>query len=276
MSPDKNARVEGYEAIYEQFDSPLMRRIRRQAYGEDVGQHSWVSADELRADVERLALTKESNLVDLGCGPCGPLTFLLSITGCRGTGLELSPAAIESGRARAVRLGVQHLISLRVADLNLPLDLDPGSFDAAMSLDVVLHLRERARFYAEVAHLLVPGGRFVLSDAGVRTGDMTAQEERRRSANGFAQYTLPGTNEELLDAAGFRVIGTEDCTESVVRNAAGRLAAVKAHRAELDEILSATEVEKQIDYLEVVVALAGRRALTRIMYFAELRQPLAG
>jgi hypothetical protein len=38
----------GYEATYREFDSPLMRQIRREAYGEDIGQHSWVGAAELR------------------------------------------------------------------------------------------------------------------------------------------------------------------------------------------------------------------------------------
>jgi cyclopropane fatty-acyl-phospholipid synthase-like methyltransferase len=271
VSPDQDARAEGYEAIYEQFDSALMRRIRREAYGEDVGQHSWVSADELRADVERLALTEASRLIDLGCGPCGPLTFVMAIVGCSGVGVEISAGAILAGRARAARLGVQNRMSLRVADLNQPLEIDSGSFDAAMSLDVVLHLRERALFFSEVARVLKPGSRFLLTDAGVRTGEMTADEARRRAARGYAQFVAPGRNEELLEAAGFRVIETADRTESVVRNAGGRLAAVKAHRAELEELITASEVEKQIDSLEAAVELAERRALSRVMVLAELR-----
>jgi cyclopropane fatty-acyl-phospholipid synthase-like methyltransferase len=276
VSANQDARAEGYEAIYEQFDSALMRRIRREAYGEDVGQHSWVSADELRADVARLRLTPESRLLDLGCGPCGPLSFVLEIVGCRGVGLELSQAAVETGRARAARLGVQNQVSLRTADLEKPLDLDSRSFDAAMSLDVVLHLRERARFYAEVARVLVPGGRFLLTDAGVLTGAMSADEGRRRSAHGFAQYVASGRNEALLEASGFRLIEVQDRTESVVRNGSGRLAAVMAHRSELEELISAKEVERQLDYLEAVIDLARRRALSRMMYLAELHAPRAG
>ena len=276
MSPDQDARAEGYEAIFEQFDSALMRRIRREAYGEDIGQHSWVTADEVRADVERLALTESSRLIDLGCGPCGPLTFVLSIAGCSGVGVERSAHAILAGRARAARLGVQNQLSLRVADLDQPLEVPSRSFQAAMSLDVVLHLRERASFYQEVARVLAPGSRFLLTDAGVRTGEMTADEARRRAAQGRAQYVGPGRNEELLEAAGFRVIETEDRTESVIRNAGGRLAAVKAHRAELEELITASEVERQIDYLEVVLDLARRRALSRFLYLAELHEPPTG
>ncbi len=80
-------RADGYEDFYREFDSPLMRQIRRHAYGEDIGQHSWVGADEVRADIDRLGLSGASRFLDLGSGPCGPLTFILATIGCRGTGV---------------------------------------------------------------------------------------------------------------------------------------------------------------------------------------------
>ena len=113
-----------YEAIYREFDSPLMRELRREAYGEDIGQHSWVRADELRRDVEALELTRSSRLLDLGCGPCGPLTFILGAVGCFGVGLDQSSAALAVGRARAKVLGVEPLLTVQQADLNEPLGLE--------------------------------------------------------------------------------------------------------------------------------------------------------
>ncbi|MEO8453486.1 MAG: hypothetical protein ABI647_27125 [Gemmatimonadota bacterium] len=55
----------GYDQTYAAFDSSLMQRVRREAYGEDIGQHSWVTADELRSDLQRLGLTATSRLLDL-------------------------------------------------------------------------------------------------------------------------------------------------------------------------------------------------------------------
>ena len=101
----EGALADQYEAFYREFDSPLMRQLRREAYGEDIGQYSWVGADELRRDAQRLGLTPTSRLLDLGSGPCGPLTFLLATVGCAGVGLELSPAAIQVGYTRATALG---------------------------------------------------------------------------------------------------------------------------------------------------------------------------
>ena len=71
---DKLAK--GYKNIYELFDTPLMRRIRAEAYDEDIGQNSWITATELRSYLPWLKLAECETFLDLGCGPGGPLTFL--------------------------------------------------------------------------------------------------------------------------------------------------------------------------------------------------------
>jgi SAM-dependent methyltransferase len=53
-----------------------------------------------------------------------------------------------------------------------------------MSLDVVLHLRDRAAVFAEVARTLEPGGRFLFTDAGIVTGAVSDDEVARRSLHG--------------------------------------------------------------------------------------------
>ena len=140
-----------------------MRQLRREAYGEDIGQHSWVGAEELRGDIPRLKLSPSSRFLDIGCGPCGPLTFILAAVGCSGTGVDISPSALQVGRTRAASLGISASLSVQKADLNEPLPFEPRSFDAAMSLDVVLHLRDRLTLFHEVAKVLRPGGRFLVT-----------------------------------------------------------------------------------------------------------------
>ena len=253
-----------YESFYREFDSPRMRQFRRDAYGEDIGQHSWVDADELRGDIPRLGLSPSSRLLDLGCGPCGPLTFILASVGCHGIGLEQSPAALRIGPERAASLGIEALLSVQVADLNEPLPFEPHSFDAAISIDVILHLRDRRKFFLEVVKLLRPGGRFLVTDAGVLTGSVSNEEKCKRSFHGHTQFVAAGWNEELLESAGFRLIETENRTASAERNASGRLAALQRHPAEL---------EKQQEYLETVIELSRRGAVSRFMYLAEVREP---
>ena len=157
-----------------------MRQLRLEAYGEDLGQHSWVTSEELLAAAGHLELSSASRLLDLGCGPGGPLTFLSSRVHCYGTGLDVSAGAIAAGRARAAALGVADRVTLREADLDRPLPFASGSVDAAMALDVVLHLGDRGEVFREVARVLVPVGRFLFTDAavvdraGLRRGDRQA------------------------------------------------------------------------------------------------------
>jgi len=261
----------GYESFYREFDSPLMRVLRREAYGEDIGQHSWVTAEELRQDIVRLKLSSSSRFLDLGCGPCGPLTFILRSVGCRGCGADVSDFALAAGRARAAALGVEASISLHRLDLDEILPFADRSFDAVMALDVVLHLRDRAKLFREVARILAPFGRFLLTDAGVVTGSLSEQDMRRRSAQGHTQLVLPGFNETELENAGFQMLETEDRTSSVLHNSTGRLAASLAHQSELEKLWGMQEFERQRVYLETVVELSRRRALSRIMFLAELR-----
>jgi len=262
-----------YDALYAGFDSPLMQQLRREAYGEDIGQHSWVTADELRADIERLALTAGSRLLDVGCGPCGPLVFAVRSTGCTGIGVDVSGPALVSGSARARAAGVEERVTLHEADLDLPLPFANQSFDAVISLDVVLHLRDREALLGEVARLLAPAGKLLLTDAGVLSGPISNDEIGRRSAHGFTRFVPPGFNEALLQSAGFRLIAREDRTASVLRNARGRLEAMGAHRSALLDLDGEEGFLRQQRYLETVMELSERGALTRVMYFAESAAP---
>jgi len=248
----------------------MMRRIREQAYGEDIGQHSWVSSDELRGDAKRLRLTPLSRLLDMGSGPCGPLTFLLRHCGCRGVGLELSASALRIGRERAAELGVEGRFDACVADLDDAWPADLGRFDAVLGIDVVLHVKDRLTLFDNVRRSLEPQGRFLFTDAGVLTGAISNEEIRRRSAHGFTQFVPEGWNERLVERAGFKLIEQEDRTQSVVRTARGRIRALQAHREALDHLLGIQSFDAQIEYLETVAELAERGALSRKMFLAHI------
>jgi len=258
-----------YDSVYDEFDSPVMRRVRSEAYGEDIGQHSWVTARDLRGDIDRLQLAPTDHLLDVGCGPCGPLTYVLRAVGCRGTALDLSIEAIAAGRRRAAALGVDSLATIQEADLNRPLPLESRSFDAAMSLDVVLHVRDRIALFREIARVLAPGGRFLFTDAGVLVGFISDDEVVSRSFHGRTTFVAPGVNERALENAGFRLLETEDRTESVLANANGRLTARLAHRSELEGMEGASVFAHEQGFLETVIALSRRRSVSRIMYLAE-------
>ena len=259
----------GYDEFFGSFDSELSRRVRAEAYGRDIGQHSWVTAEELVEDVERLRLTRASRLLDLGCGPAGPLTFVAGLSGCRGCGLDLSASALESGRRRASALGLDALVELREGSLDAPLAFAADSFDAVISIDAILHARDRVATFREVARVLAPGGRFLYTDAAVITGSISDEEMRLRAVHGHMHFVAPGYNERSLELAGLRLVETRNRTQSVLRNAGGRLAARRAHREALEGREGSAAFERQRHYLEAVIELSRRDAVSRFMFLAE-------
>jgi SAM-dependent methyltransferase len=269
MSPHPDSRPDGYEAYYREFDTPLMQDMRREAYLEDIGQHSWVSAEELRGDIARLALKPTSRFLDLGCGPGGPLTFVIQQVKCHGTGIDISPSALQAAQTRAARFGIDSLMAVHEGDLNDPLPFAAATFDAIVAIDSVLHLRDRGSFFREVARLLTGGGRFLFTDAGVITGTVSNEDIHNRSNHGYTQFVVAGSNEQLLSSAGLRLIGTEDRTEAVLKNVCGRLKALEAHQPELERVSGASVVARQKLYLESVAGLSERKAISRIMYLVE-------
>jgi SAM-dependent methyltransferase len=266
----RNEEVRNYDRLYQDFNSPLMQQIRAEAYGKDIGQHSWVSAEELEQHVARLNLSPASRLLDLGCGPGGLLAFVVEMVRCHGIGVDLSAEAITAARARAsAAMGLDELIAFQVSDLNQPLPFADHSLNAVMSMDVVLHLRDRRSLFCDVARLLSPGGRFLFTDAGVISGPVSDAEIRLRSSYGSAQFVPPGCNEQLLEGAGFRLIEQVDATAGLLKNAEGRRAARLAHRTELERLEGNAAFETHQRYLETVISLGERRTMSRNIYLAE-------
>ena len=272
MSTPCESDYNGYDAIYEEFESPAMRKVRREAYGKDIGQHSWVTVEELEEDIPQLRLTRASRLLDIGCGPCGPLVFAARRVGCHCNGVDISRKAIAAGRARVAAYGLEKVVTVGIADLNERLPFDSNVFDGVMSLDVVVHLHDRAQAFREVARVLLPGGRFLFTDAGVITGPVSNDEIRQRAFHGHTQFGPLGFNERMLEFAGLHLVECIDRTANLLKNATGRLNARLKHRADLERVEGSAGFARQQQYLETVVGLSRRGAMSRMMYLAERRK----
>jgi hypothetical protein len=70
--PKLNVRRSHYDANYSNFQTSLYEQIRRDAFGEDIGQNSWLTATELDTFQRWLDLSPGKTLLDVGCGAGGP------------------------------------------------------------------------------------------------------------------------------------------------------------------------------------------------------------
>src|SRR5262249_46330405 len=60
-----------YTATYGNFAAPFLEEIRAHTYGEDIGQNSWLTADEHRRFLSLLELSADSAVLDVGSGSGG-------------------------------------------------------------------------------------------------------------------------------------------------------------------------------------------------------------
>ena len=67
--------------VYGEFDRGPLAQIRRETYGEDMGQFSWITADEFRKFVRQLELDVKEHVLDVACGSGGPALFLAHTIG---------------------------------------------------------------------------------------------------------------------------------------------------------------------------------------------------
>src|SRR4051812_23778309 len=101
MKPDPNSKAAHYNANYGNFQADLYAEIRREAFGEDIGQSSWLTANELDRFLELLALSAGKTLLDVACGSGGPALRIAAKTQCSLVGIDLHEQAISTARALA-------------------------------------------------------------------------------------------------------------------------------------------------------------------------------
>jgi SAM-dependent methyltransferase len=118
---------------------------------------NWAGLAEVTTE---LRLRPGDRLLDLACGRGGYGLELARRTDARLIGVDFSAEAIRQARAHADDLG--RTADFRVGDLT-GTGLDSASVDAAVCVDAIQFAEPPAAAYAELARVLVPGGRVVLT-----------------------------------------------------------------------------------------------------------------
>ena len=149
-------------------------------------------------------LALPGDALDLGCGG-GQASMKLAARGYRVVGVDFAPTAIELARRNAPEL------TFVVGDC-LALELPAASFDLAVD-NHVLHCiigADRARFFAEVARLLRPGG-LMFSETMSREGHVDFERHAFDpttfvSKNGTRYLVGEAELDEELARAGFEIV----------------------------------------------------------------------
>ena len=122
-------RYEFYDAQYARFGSKLAAEVRREAYGEDLGQQGWRTLAEQNEIITLISQRSNTHLLDVACGSGGPSLALATRTGCRLTGVDIEAAGIAQAKGLASALGLSEAANFLVADCSKRLPFNEATFD---------------------------------------------------------------------------------------------------------------------------------------------------
>ncbi|MGH7244873.1 MAG: class I SAM-dependent methyltransferase [Phycisphaerales bacterium] len=266
--PTGTAKVDFYNAIYGHFDEAIYHDVRRDTWGEDIGQNGWLTAREQDQFIEWLALGPNHSLLDIACGSGGPTLRIAHQTGAKATGVDIHKDGIDAANRQCVATMLSDRAAFQVVDAQSPLPFADNSFDALTCIDAINHLNDRPRVLSDWFRVLKPGGRLLYTDPVVVTGALTFDEIAIRASIGFFLFVAPETNDRMLASAGFQEIKRHDLTEALAQTAAAWHAARAKRSAELTRIESEATFTGQQRFLEVASRIAMERRLSRFAYLA--------
>jgi sarcosine/dimethylglycine N-methyltransferase len=122
-----------------------------------------------RDQAERIALTEDSRVLDVGCGIGGPARYLAHTYGCRVDGIDLTPELIETGRVLTKRCKLTDRVALRLGNA-LELPYSDQTFDVVWCQNVTMNIADKAGLLAGVYRVLKPGGLFTSTEYSVGPG----------------------------------------------------------------------------------------------------------
>jgi SAM-dependent methyltransferase len=258
-----------YDANYGNFQTALYAEIRREAFGADIGQSSWLAADEQDRFLGSLNLSPGKSLLDVACGSGGPALRIAARTGCSIVGIDVHEEAISTAKSLAAQHELTGLADLRVVDAAGPLPFPDACFDAITCIDAINHLPDRRSVISEWARLLKRGGRLLFTDPITVTGPLTNAEIAVRSSIGFFLFVPNDYDQRIIEDCGLRLLASENVTANMAEIAERRGAARAKRSAALREIEGDQTYEAQQQFFEVAARVAREGRLSRFVYVSE-------
>lgn len=261
------SRIDLFDSTYQNFSEQVLQEIREETFGRDIGQNSWLTADEYDRFISWLRLLPGDHALEVASGSGGPALYLARHTNCHVTGIDANESGVKT--ATAISAQSRTRVMFEVVDANTELPFADNTFDALLCIDSMNHFPDRLNVFREWRRVLRAGGRAVFTDPVVITGPVTNEELALRSLVGLFLFVPPGVNEKLLKQAGFNLVQQEDVTENAAR-VSGRWHDSRArYRDKLLRIEGEERFEGLQNFFAAVQQLTEERRLSRIVYLVE-------
>jgi SAM-dependent methyltransferase len=261
-------RVDLYRT-YSEFTEQVLETIRKETFGRDIGQNSWLTVEEYDRFISWLDLTSADHVLEVASGSGGPALYLASCVGCRITGIDANEDGVATATQSAAKSNQTDRVSFQLADANAPLPFVDESVDAIVCIDAMNHFPNRSAVLDEWRRVLRPGHRAVFTDPVVITGPVTNEELALRSSIGSFLFVPPSVNEQLVKNAGFHLIKQNDVSENAALVSGRWHEARQHHKDALLQIEGEERFTGLQEFFHAVHRLTSERRLSRIVYLIE-------
>jgi SAM-dependent methyltransferase len=267
-----SSRVDLYNSTYGNFKEQVLAEIRRETYGEDIGQNSWITAGEYDTFYSWLGLAPQGRVLEVASGSGGPALYLARKYGCRVTGIDVNEEGLNTARQAAQSAQINDA-DFRFADVDKQLPFEADSFDAVICIDSMNHFRDRLGVLREWHRVLKAGRRILFTDPVVLTGPVSNEELAARSNIGFFLFVPLQVTEGFIKQAGFSLRRREDVTGNIEMTSGRWYAARQQRRIDLLQIEGEERFEGLQRFLAAVHKLTSERRLSRFVFVAEKLSP---
>ena len=178
---------------------------RYETGGESVAEASAAMTQYL---IERAGLSAGDRVLDIACGFGGTLRTLAK-QGCRAKGIDISQNCVDHARKAADEAGLNDKIDVEVGDFH-DIDSEPGTWDAVICQEAIIHSPDRPKVFAEVFRILRPGGTFAFSDILTGENADSAMVEAAFARIGARVGATVDDYEEMARSAGFELEVVEE------------------------------------------------------------------
>ena len=262
-------RIDLFDNTYSHFTKHVPEMIRKETFGQDIGQNSWTTIEEYDRFISWLGLRPEYHVLEVASGSGGPARYVANSAGCRVTGIDANEAGVATATLSVAGSELADRITFEVADANSALPFGDNSFDAVICVDSMNHFPDRLKVFQEWRRVLRPGRRAVFTDPVVITGPVTNDELALRSSIGLFLFVPPGVNEQLIETSGFRLLKHEDVSANAALVSGRWHESRQRHKEALIKIEGEERFDGLQEFFAAVQRLTSERRLSRIAYLVE-------
>ena len=268
-SQDPIQRVDLFDSTYSHFTEQVLDAVRKETFGDDIGQNSWLTRDEYDRFISWLQITPQHHVLEVASGSGGPAGYLAETMRCEVTGIDANQHGVAAATRGTGGSAWSHRLRFKVADANAPLPFADATFDALLCIDSMNHFPDRQAVFREWCRVLRPGRRAVFTDPVVITGPVTNDELALRSSIGLFLFVPPVVNEQFIASAGLRLVKQQDVTDNAAEVSGRWHQARQRSRAALIQIEGEDRFDGLQRFFAAVHRLTSERRLSRIVYLVE-------